>query len=92
MRKLVGATVAMLVALVGCAVTPGEKSNGALGFGQWRPVQAIGSDRYLIQGRTTTDAITGGKAYCSKSEKTFDSIDVIPHTATNVATITFTCR
>ena len=60
--------------------------------GQWSPTQVIGQDRYIIEGYETKDAIAGGTAYCTKMSKSFEAENVVPHTRTDRATITFRCK
>lgn len=77
-------------ALSGCAST-GE-TTGFLLPGQWLPPQVIGQDRFIIEGYDTKDAVAGGTAYCAKVSKSFEAENIVPHTKTDRATITFKCK
>jgi hypothetical protein len=81
----------ILVALIlsGCA-TPGE-TEGSLREGQWNPVQTIGMGKFIVEGYNTQDAVKGGTVFCEKAGKVFDTLNILPATARDRATITFRC-
>ena len=77
--------------VAGCA-TPGENTSGRLQGYQYTPVQEMGNNVFWIQGYDTEDALTGGKAHCSKVGGSFLMIEMIPHTQGERATLTFKCK
>lgn len=69
----------------------GETAGSLLPY-QYTPVTSIGSDRFLIQGYDTEDALTGARTYCVKQGNKFNAESIVPHTQRERATVTFTCR
>lgn len=76
-------------ALSGCTATG---PTSAAFPGQWSPPQVIGQDRYIVEGYDTSAAIAGGTDYCAKMSKSFEAGEIVPHTRTDRATITFRCK
>lgn len=77
------------LALSGCTVTG---PTSAAFPNQWSPPQDIGQDRFIVEGYDTSAAIAGGKDHCAKMSKRFEAEEIVPHTRTVRATITFRCR
>ena len=90
MKKLLG--IVVLGLLIGGCATPGENTSGRLEGYQYTPVQNMGNGVYWIQGYDTEDALTGGKAHCSKVGGSFLMVEMMPHTQTERATLTFKCQ
>ncbi len=88
-------TILILVASFMSSCTPApytRETSGRLYSNQYTPVTTIGSDRFLIQGYNTEDALDGAKVYCNKQGKKFNAESIVPHTQRERATVTFTCR
>jgi len=81
--------MAGLFIISGCA--PGQ-TTGRLLPGQWTAPMSLGSDKYMIQGHDTEDAINGANSFCADQYKTLSTENVTPHTRKDRASITFSCR
>lgn len=75
--------------MAGCA--SGPTNSRGLWSGQWTHPQSVGSDSYLIEGYNTQDALNGAKQHCTELSKNFKMTELIPHTNSSRATITYKC-
>ena len=60
--------------------------------GQYTTPQAAGTNKWLTEGFSTNDVMKGAKAFCLKSNKTLEVLDLKPNTEQSKATLIFGCK